>query len=787
MYRNMLKRDLKRKKIMNLILLLFTIMASMFVSSGLGNAVNIMSGTEKYFDLAGIGNYNVVTKNGDSGVKEILSNSSYVKDYKADDGYWFPVSSIKIGNKKILANAFESAVFFQKLYDDGGTFFKMDNSELYSVNCGEVYITESALKKTGAKPGDELSFEYGGLKKIYRIAGGMKDAFLGSEMMGSIRLVFNETDFAEFGKDKYNSCKGTVFYIDTANEEKLSVELSECTGIILTKNRSSIKKAYVMDMFVAVVVLVLSACLCVVSFVLLKFVILFTINDDFREIGVMKAIGIRNIKIRSLYMSKYFVIALAGGIIGFAAGIPFEKILIKVVSSKMVLKNNYGILFNITGSLTVIIVMSLSAFLCTGKVRKMSPVDAIRNGSTGERYVKKTKYLIRKSRFNNSFSMAVNDILSTPKRYITIIVSFFLCSLMVCGLTEITDTMKSDRLINKFVSRSDAYITSGTFRDAELFSNDGNKVLEERLEKIEDDLNSLGMSGNAMVEVMYKFKTEFNSQSYSLIYQQNKETNADEYVYTKGSAPQNENEIAITPQVSKQTGAKIGDVFTVNFGNEKRECMIVGYFQTLIQLGSIVRLHEDAPVDMKYASTIMGFQINFDDNPSPAETNRRIGILKEYYNTDDILNSAGYCANCIGVLDMLETVRKLLFIIACVVAALVTVLMEYSFISAESSQIAILKATGFKNSSIVKWQVNRFMIIVLISEFLTVVFTHPVTKLWADVIWSIMGTSDVDYYFDPVSLMLIYPGIILLITFVSAFLTAGVSGKIKCNEVRNVE
>lgn len=787
MYRNILKRDLKRKNTINLILLIFSVMASMFVSSGLGNAVNVMSGIEKYFDMAGIGNYNLVTKNGDSGVKDIIRNSSNVIDYKADYGYWFPVDSIKIGGKKIPANAFESTAFFQKLYDDGGTFFKTDNSELYFVNCGEVYITESVMKKTGAKPGDELSFEYGSLKRSYRIADGMKDAFLGSEMKGNIRIVFNETDFVEFEKDIFKNCKGTVFYIDTDDEKKISDELSECTGIILTGTRSSIRKAYVIDMFVAMVVLILSVCLCIVSFILLKFVVLFTINDDFREIGVMKAIGIRNIRIRSLYMSKYFVIAFTGGLIGFVAGIPFGKMLIKVVSSKMVLKNDYGILFNFIGSLTVIIVMSLSAFLCTGKVRKMSPVDAIRNGSTGERYAKKTKYLIRKSRFNNSFSMAVNDILSTPKRYITIIVSFFLCSLMVCGITEVTDTMKSDRLIEKFVSRSDVYITSGTFRNAELFSENGNRVLEERLEKIEDDLDHLGISGNAMVEVMYKLKTEYDSRSFSLIYQQNKETDADEYVYTKGFAPQNENEIAITVQVSEQTGAKIGDVFTVDFGSEKRECMIVGYFQTLSQLSSVVRLHEDAPTDMKYASTIMGFQINFDDKPSPVETDRRIEILKEYYNTDDILNSADYCASCIGVLDMLETIRRLLFIIACVVAALVTVLMEYSFISEESSQIALLKATGFKNSSIMKWQVYRFMLIALISELLTVVLTYPVTKLWSDIIWNMMGTTDVEYYFDPLSIIVIYPGIILLITFVSVFLTAEVSGKIKCNEVRNVE
>lgn len=48
MYWNILKRDIKRKKTMNVILLLFTILAAVFVASGLNNVVTVMNGTD-YF------------------------------------------------------------------------------------------------------------------------------------------------------------------------------------------------------------------------------------------------------------------------------------------------------------------------------------------------------------------------------------------------------------------------------------------------------------------------------------------------------------------------------------------------------------------------------------------------------------------------------------------------------------------------------------------------------------------------------------------------------------------
>lgn len=71
MYFNILKRDLKRKKTMNVILLLFTILAVTFVSSGLSNVITVINGTDYFLDKAGIGDYIVITQNGDGDIVNI--------------------------------------------------------------------------------------------------------------------------------------------------------------------------------------------------------------------------------------------------------------------------------------------------------------------------------------------------------------------------------------------------------------------------------------------------------------------------------------------------------------------------------------------------------------------------------------------------------------------------------------------------------------------------------------------------------------------------------------------
>ena len=122
-------------------------------------------------------------------------------------------------------------------------------------------------------------------------------------------------------------------------------------------DRALIKMCYVMDMIVAFVIVVLSICLILVSFVILKFTISFTITEEYREIGVMKAIGITNTKIRSLYLVKYLALAILGAIIGFVASIPFEKMLIKSVSENMVLGSSGGIYINVIGVAIVILII----------------------------------------------------------------------------------------------------------------------------------------------------------------------------------------------------------------------------------------------------------------------------------------------------------------------------------------------------------------------------------------------------------------------------------------------
>lgn len=782
-----LKHDLKRKKTMNFILFLFMILATMFVASGINNVITVMNGTDYYLDQAGIGDYVIATM-GDNAVgalDEMLNTEEAVKDYRVEGVVYGSQDNVKAEDGSSVEC--KNSTVFQAIETSALTFFDTDNKPITEVEQGHVYASGNFIKANGFKDGDRICIEHNGTKLVLTLNGMAKDALFGSEFMGNTRFILNENDMQKLLDNEmvYEHYRGEICYIDTDDVQELKAVISGLSNVAFDGAHSMIRTCYVMDMIVAFLMMILSVCLILVSFVVLKFSITFTITEEFREIGVMKAIGISNFKIRSLYIVKYLMMAVTGAAIGFFASIPFGELLLDSVSETMVLGNDNAILMNLLGAILVILLIVLFAYLCTGKVKKASPVDAIRSGQTGERYKNKSVLRIGRYPAKNVTFMAFNDILSSPRRFLAILFSFGLCTLFVLILVNTTTTMKSSSLIETFGTRSDLYVTDVAQTMEEM--NGSKEDLNKHLDEMAQELSEEGMPAEFCKEIQYKYAVSFDGADYMFTCQQGLNTEITDYQYTEGAVPQNEYEVAITPQVSEITGAKIGDTITIHYGDEDAECMVTAYFQTMNQLGEVIRLHEDAQTDFTHISSTLSYQINFTDDPSEEEIERRKERIKELYDNDLVMNATEYCIDCIGVTDTMESVQLLLLGITLVVVILVTILMERSFIADEKSQIAILKAIGFKDGFIIKWHVCRFGMVGLIAVVSALALSIPVTELCVTPIFGMMGATDVDYVIDPLQIFLIYPGMVLVMTILIAWITALYTRKIKSSDTANIE
>lgn len=787
MFLRILKKDLKRKKTINIILLLFMILSSMFVASGLNNVITVMNGTDYYLDKAGLGDFMLVTS-GDQSTGEmvkVLEKEPAVKDYRIERVVFGDENKLLLEDGGTVKTK-NSILLFQALEDARLAFFDMDNNQIEQVAPGKVYVTGSFMKENGLEAGDVLHIKHGTAELDVVLMGKAKDALLGSDFLGNTRLLMDGADMRKLlaDEDVRLHYQGEIGYIDTDDVSAMSSMLAGIPNVIFSGGRSMIKLAYVMDMIVAFIILILSICMMIVSFVVLKFSISFTIEEDFREIGVMKAIGLPNRKIRSLYIVKYLCAAVVGAAVGLAASIPFGELLLRSVSENMVLGNDMGIAVNAAGAALVVFIIVLFAYLCTGRVKKASPIDAIHSGQTGERYRKKTFYRLGKSHVGASFYMAVNDVVSSPRRFLTVIISFFICTMFVLILVNTTATMKSSNLVTSFGTKSDLYLGVETIDQMGVISRE---QMEEMLVQKGEELAEAGMPAELSAEIHYSFIVSFEGKNYSVTCQQWLGRQGDDFEYTEGSAPQNENEIAVTPQISKMMGAKIGDTVTVDFGEQKLDCVVTGYFETMNQLGQLIRLYGDAPADMKYVSAIVCEQIYFTDSPSAAEIEERKDRIKKLYDTDAVMNAAEYCAKNVVVADTMEAVQYLLLTITLLVELLVTILVERSFIADEKGQIAILKAIGFNDRNVICWHVCRFGLVAFTAVLLAALASIPMTDLCISPIFGMMGCRNIRYKIDILQVFILYPGIVWGMTCVSAWLTAQYTKKITSRDTSSIE
>ena len=788
MFWRILKKDLKRKKTMNIILLLFVVLCSMFAAASVNNIIAVVGGLDYYFEKAELGDYFIIERStgGEDTISKILKHSENVSGYRTYNVVNASCDDLKTDSGKLME--FSNIALICDINNTKQNFFGMDNEVITNVENGKVYITGSVPKREGVKIGERFYVELGDTKLPLEVAGFAKDALLGSEMMGNPRLLINSADFETLTADETihtYSC-GHVYDIDTDNAAALESELNEQNGMLFSGDRDLIKMTYIMNMLVAAIILVVSAGLLIVSFVVLRFTIRFTIAEEFREIGVMKAIGLNNSSIRMLYLVKYLGITLAGAVIGYFGSVPFGNLLLKSVSENMVLGNDNGMIIGVVCCIAVVLIIMLFGWSSTRRIGKLSAIDAVRSGQTGERFRKRSLLSLGKSKFGSTGFLALNDVTSEPKQYGILTAVFAICTALVMILAVTANTLDSGSLLYLLsMTESDVYLTDSS-RAMEIIA--GTKTICETEDEIADILTENDMPGNVYLEGWYKLPVTAKNGNFQINFLKCADTVTTDYDYTDGSAPMKPDEIAVTKQISQKLGAEIGDRVTVKIGGEEREFIITAYFQCFNNLGECARFHQDVEIADTLMTSSFSYQITFDDHPDKAVIEERIEKLKDIFDNQNIFDTKGFVKDCMGVGDMIAAVKNLVLMLSLIIIILLAVLMERSFISKERSEIALLKAVGFDSGSVILYHTMRFGITVIIAIVTASALLMPLTKLIIDPIFGMMGAiGKIEYQFNALEIFGAYPVIIFCVTVLSAALTALYTKAIKSSDTASIE
>ena len=560
MFWRILKKDLKRKKTMNIILLLFVILGSMFAAAAVNNIIAVTGGIEHYFDAADVPDITVrMLTSEENDLEEKIGELACVKEIRSE--HWLCVLSSKYfsHNGKELDN-FTNAAYLLSDSEMAINYFDENNNIIESVEKGCFYANAPFLQDLTIKKGDEVELTVGNSHLTLKFMGRFKGALFDSGNTASPYLIINSADYDYLDRDEATHImNGKQFCVNTSDVDEIREFAKNYSGVYVNA-REDCKGIYLYDMIPAYVLMVISIMLMFTAFVMLRFTIGFTVSEEFREIGVMKAVGIGNGSIRSLYIVKYLAIAVIGTLIGYFCSVPLGDMMMKTVSKNIVLGSGGGTLMGLVSSAAVVIIILLFCYNCTRRVNKLSPIDAVRNGQTGERFRRKSLLHLGRSKLPQAAFLSVNDVLSSPKQFSIVIVVFTLCILLMTIMSNFALTLKSEKILRFFdMPSSEAHILDSEILGEILVDQSVYKQIIADTEKL---LADNGMPGKCTMTMSTEFETSHKGKTAKIsFYVMKGETNDTLYV-DKGSAPQKTDEIVVTVSVLDDLGAEIGDRVT---------------------------------------------------------------------------------------------------------------------------------------------------------------------------------------------------------------------------------
>lgn len=790
MLKRMLKKDLMHRKSVNLILFLFITIATVFLASSVNNILVVSSSVDYYMDYANIPDVNLVAVN--SGEKEkimkwIETEAPGVKDYGYQEMLSVEQKNLHRENGKKF-NAEGLSLFLSEESSDYCKGFDPNGGALH-LQDDEIGMPAFLMDKNDLKVGDKVRISLNGRDKTFTLKTVVKDAAFGNDMVGMSRIFMNSDMYKEFKKTGSEQTYALYFInVSSISEFTEAQNLQSFPSVLNTVSRSMYSMIYSFDLILAALLILVGICMILIALLVLRFTLLFTMEEEYREIGIMKAIGLRDKAIRRLYLVKYTFLVSSGAFLGLLISVPISCIMVARVSVNMIMEDS-GVNFfvNILCTLLIIFLVMLFCMNCTRKLSRITAISAIRGGHSGESFAKASAlYLFKQKYLRVPAYLGINDMLTHLKRYALLLVTFCISFVLITIPLNTINTMQSSEMASKFTVNTDSAVYIKKIEGKRDSAYRNSAQLKKGMQRVEREMKEKGYDAELTASSIYflPFHAPGKKGNTKIMSLQIQGRNTEYLDYLEGSAPVLENEIAFSRLILEDNNWHIGDRIEADLNGETYKFIITGSYADYMQLGSSARLN--AKLDLSKVDMFEYWNVNVDMKTDKSQTELKDTLQKqfpdyEWYTAQEIVDR-----NIGGIQESLSELLIPMTAMLCAVIMLITLLMEKLFIVREKGEIAMMKSIGFRNSSIRSWQVIRMILVALVSMLAAVPLSMLSNRFMLEPIFAIMG-ADVHIQIDPVQVYLIYPGVLLLGIICATIFATGQIKRIHIREMNNME
>ncbi|MFV0362930.1 MAG: FtsX-like permease family protein [Suipraeoptans sp.] len=776
---------------MNIILLIFVMLATVFLTSSINNILVVMSGTDFYFSYAKIPDVNLYTLDIEekNEIEEWLdSESELVSKHEYLYLDVLDAKNVVINKENGDTQTIDSGQTIYLGKHNDGDYLKTydDNGNTYELEIGEIALSTLFMDKYDLNSQDEITIRTGNTTKKFTIGARIKDAISGSEMLGMTRFLVSDEDFAEMstGDGIGAHCIETK---DTAafNRAIATKDFQIASNI----SKSMYKLAYIFDTFLAALLIAFGVCMILIALFVLRFTLVFTLEEEYRTIGILKAIGFKDFSIRKLYLIKYFVIVITGASAGLILSIPVSLFMVDSVSTNIILESGNAYFYvNVLCTVLLVIMVMGFCFFCTRKLEKMSAISAIKDGSTGERFTKKSPIRLHKRKKMPVYMfLGINDILTNSKRHLVLLFTFCISIILITIPLNMVHTMSGSEMVAKLSINPDASVCIEATDILKEGEDSSSENIESGMDRLKSELEDEGYENVSISSgVFYAVSIEgMDSNRVGGILTIQPIGNFEEYrEYSIGTAPVEEDEIAVSEKILNDNGWSVGDSVIVSIGDIKDKMIITGVYSDYMQLGQSARMNQK--IDLNGSMSVDNWYVEIQmDNDLTEE--KLIEKLEEQFPEYKFLTSREVINENVGsIMDILSDLVVPMTAILCIIIILITALMEKLFIVREKGEIAMMISMGISLRHIRGWQISRMVITAVVAAIISVPVSFFSNRLLLRPIYGIMG-AEITVQADPIRSYIIYPGILLIcIIAITTFTTREIK-KVRISDLNNIE
>lgn len=617
---------------------------------------------------------------------------------------------------------------------------------------GEVYVPVFYQNLGLVQEGDFLNIR----EHKLRVAGFVRDSQMNASLSVSKRFIVSENEYQKL--EKWGKLEYLIEFRlhDLAKSSALEAAYAEANLESNGPPFLSYQLFKLVNAFsdgIAIIALFLVGLLIIgISFLCIRFTLLAKLEEDYKELAVLKAIGLPLSRLKHLFLAKYLFIAGIASIGGFLVSFYLKRPFL----------NNMKIFFGETKengeSYLVGFVLSVLVFLVIylymNYLAKRLQTLTLNETSIAD----KGRVICSLSALPKVLQLVVSDFLFRRKMYFTLILVFVLSLFVLTIPMSIYATISDKNFVN--------YLGVGTYEiRVDISAQSSNeKEINTLLEELKKDtlVKKVALYTSQLVD----YKTEEGKRQKLWIDSGNQSQFPIQYIF--GKAPLAEDEIALSKLASDELGKKEGDRLILLLGEKERPFVVSGIYSDLTNGGKSAKINFE--IDSKDETWTM-LAIGLKERVKASEL---IKAYQKRYFFAKFTDTETYLNQIFGnTIEILKKTTLIALVISLFLIFLIVGLFVRMMYLKDRGQNAILKALGFNRRDLYLYYRIKILFSLLVGLLIGYFLIWTVGDKLMQMVLSFIGVYGVHFVRQGFLMYLLLPFLI----FISAFLATNIGVK----------